>query len=186
MKIFEVIAGFGSGGAETLLKDIAIGFKEKNHEVAVIIIDALSDDISEKSKINQLRAKGIEVISLDKKPADRSIRVFFKIYKLLIKHRPEVIHIHSFLAALYFFPFSFYFSKVKFFQTLHSTRIMESKLRTLFYSKLFILKYKNIYCSDEVSNSLRKILGEGTIIHNGISSHKNKNIRNLIEYENSI
>lgn len=186
MKILEVIAGFGSGGAETLLKDIAIGFKEKDHEVVVIIMDELSNDVSEISKINQLRANGIEVISLDRKPADRSLGIFFKIFKLIKKHRPSVIHIHSFLAALYFFPFSFYFFKIKFVQTIHSTRILESKLRKLFYTKLFTLKYKNIYCSDEVSNCLTKALGEGIVIDNGISSHKNRNIRNFIEEEYSI
>lgn len=186
MKIFEVIAGFGAGGAETFLKDLAIGFKKKDHEVIVIIIDQFSDDVSEVSKINQLRDNGIEVISLNRKCKERNFFIFFKIFKLLMKHKPEVVHIHSFLAAIYFFPFSLYGSKAKFFQTIHSTHIIETKLQKIFYSKLLPLRYKNIYCSEVAGHSLKNILGEGMIINNGIYPLLNKNIRKLIEEEYNI
>lgn len=186
MKIFEVIAGFGAGGAETLLKDLAIGFKEKDHEVIVIIIDQFSDDVSEISKIKQLREKDIEVVSLNRKPGEKSVFIFSKIYKLFVRHRPAVVHIHSFLAAVCLFPFSLYFSKIKFVQTIHSTRVIETKLHKLFYTKLFPLKYKNIYCSDLAFVSLKRDLGEGIVIDNGIFRKRNRNIRKIIEKEYNI
>lgn len=185
MKIIEVIVSFGSGGAETLLKDLAVGFKKNNHDVLVVIIDQFSDDVSEISKINQLRKNDIEVISLNRKPGDKSFFLLFKIYKLLNEKKPALVHIHSLFAAIYFFPFAFIF-KTKFVQTIHNTKIIGNKLQELFYSKLFPLKYKNVYCSDEAYTSLKTIVGEGVVINNGIASYANKNIRKLIEKEYNI
>ncbi|WP_165572115.1 glycosyltransferase [Flavobacterium sp. KMS] len=179
MKILEVIASLGAGGAETLLKDLAIGIKKHNHEVLVVIIDSFSNDISEMSKINQLFENGIKVISLNRKPGEKSLFLFFKIYKLLKENKPTLIHIHSFLASIYFFPFAFIF-KIKFVQTIHNTHISESKLLKLAYSKLFHLKFKYTYCSDEAYLSLNKIIGEGMVINNGIAFHANQNIREFI------
>lgn len=184
MKIFEVIAGFGAGGAETLLKDLAIGFKEKDHEVVVIIVDQFSDDVSEIFKIKHLREKGIKVISLGRKPKNKSIFLLFSIYKVLKKYQPTVIHLHSYLAAIYFFPFSFIF-KTKYVQTLHSSQINVNKFYKIFYT-LFSLKYKNVYCSDEAYSSSKKWIGEGIVINNGITFHSNNNTRKRIEEDYNI
>lgn len=185
MKIIEVIAGFGAGGAETLLKDLAIGLKKLDIEILVVVIDKFTDDVTEMSKIKQLREKGIEVISLNRKPGDKSLSLLFSVYRLLKKNKPTVVHIHSFLAAIYFFPFAFIF-KTKFVQTIHSTKIPQAKLYKVAYTKLFPLKYKNIYCSDEAYTSLNKMIGEGVVINNGIIASTNQNIRKFIENEYSI
>ncbi|KIC01410.1 hypothetical protein OA88_14075 [Flavobacterium sp. JRM] len=185
MKIIEVIAGFGAGGAEALLKDLSIGIKEENHEVLVIIVDQFSSDVSEISKINQLNQKGIRVISLNRKPQDKSFLLFFKIYKILKEYQPTVVHIHSFLAAVYFFPFAFVF-KSKFVQTIHSTQVAETKLQKIFYSILFPLKYRKVYCSETAYTSLKKIIGEGAVISNGIASYISNDIREYIEKEFNI
>jgi glycosyltransferase involved in cell wall biosynthesis len=186
MRILEIIAGFGAGGAETLLKDLSIELENKGHKVLVIVIDEFIEDVSEISKINQLNKNDIEVISLNRKPGDKSFLLLFKIYGVLKKFRPEVVHIHSFLAAIYFFPFSIFLSNCKFVQTIHSTHIIESKWHKLFYSKLFPLKYKTVFCSNDAYDSLKNIFREGIVIANGIPLYTNKNIRKFIDEKYSI
>lgn len=181
MRIIEVVAGFGAGGAETLLKDLSIGFKSKGHEVLVVVIDELTDDVSEVSKISQLRQNDIEIISLNRKPGRKSFSLFFEIYKIIKINTPDVVHIHSFLGALYFFPFSLFFSKCKFVQTIHSTHVLHSKWYKVVYSKILRLKYKNVFCSDESYRILNQLIGEGIVINNGIPTGTNQNIRKFME-----
>jgi len=179
MRIVEVIAGFGAGGAETLLKNLSIGFESRNNEVLVVIIDQFSDDITEINKINELHENGIKVVSLERKPSENNLKMVFKIRKLLNEFKPNIVHIHSLLGAYYFLPFSF-FSKIKFVQTIHNTKIYDKLIHKLFYQFIFKIKYKTIYCSEESRISLKNHVGEGIVIDNGIPIHPNKNIREQI------
>jgi glycosyltransferase involved in cell wall biosynthesis len=185
MRIVEVIAGFGAGGAETLLKDLSIGFEIRNSEVLVVIIDQFSNDISEVNKIKELHENGIKVISLGRKQSKKPIILFFEIQKILKEFKPNVVHVHSFLAAYYFLPFSF-FSKIKFVQTIHNTKLDNTILQRIFYKYIFKIKYKNIYCSEEAHNSLKDTVGKGIVIDNGIQTLHNVNIRRQIEKDYGI
>jgi len=185
LKIFEVINSLGAGGAETLLKDLSIGFENKNHQVSVIILDQFSDDISEIEKINTLQKYGIKTYSLGRKPGKNSLNPVFEIYSLIKKHQPDIIHIHSFLAGLYFLPFTLSRKNI-FFETIHNTHIMESKLQKFVYTNLFKRRYKRIFCSEESRNSLDQLIGKGIVIDNGIPNNPYSNIRLEIEQEFAI
>jgi glycosyltransferase involved in cell wall biosynthesis len=185
MRIVEVIAGFGAGGAETLLKNLSIGFESSNNQVLVVIIDQLSDDISEVNKINELHENGIKVVSLGRKPSENKMRLLFEIRKILNEFKPNIVHIHSLLGAYYFFPFSF-FSKIKFVQTIHSTKIDNRLIHRFFYKYVFKIKCKTIYCSEEARISLKNYVGEGIVIDNGIPTYHNRNIREQILEEYKI
>lgn len=182
LKIFEVINCLGAGGAETLLKDLSIGFQNNNHQVFVIILDTFSQDISEIEKINTLQKYGIITYSLGRKPGHQTLNPVFEIYSLLKKHQPDVVHIHSFLAGLFFFPFSISKKNI-FFQTIHNTQIFENKLQKFVFSKLFKRNYKNIFCSEEAHHSLHQLIGKGIVIDNGIPNNPYSNIRLEIEQE---
>lgn len=185
MKIFEVINSLGAGGAETLVKDLSIGFQKKGHQVIVITLDEVSDDISELKKIKNLKESGIETYCLGRKAGSKSISPVIEIDVLLKKHKPDIIHIHSFLAGLYFFPFSIV-NKYNFFQTIHSSHILLYKIQKFSYTKLFKRKYKNIFCSEESDRSLHQLIGKGIVIDNGIPNNPYSNIRLEIEQEFAI
>lgn len=99
MKIVHCIYSFNTGGAETMLVDIA-NEQAKTQDVTIIIVNDsfqqnLIDTVSEKVKI----------IFNHRKPNSRSIWPIIKLNWILWRLRPEVVHIHNATLTRIILPF---------------------------------------------------------------------------------
>lgn len=89
MRIFHIIFTLNIGGAETMLVDIA-NEQSKEDDVTVCIID----DCLNVQLLNSISSR-VKVILLGRKPGSHSLLPFLKLNCLLLKNKPDVVHIHN-------------------------------------------------------------------------------------------
>ncbi len=183
MRVIETIASLGSGGAETLIKDLSIGLKHKGAEVLVIVTDSLYNEPSENFKIQQLKDQGIEVKSLNRVSGKKHIVPFFRFIRLAAEFKPTAVHFHSFISGIYLLPYLLFSRKVNFFQTIHNTKSFLGKLSSLVQKYIFGRFCRLIYCSEEAETRLQKVYGNGVVINNGVSLPLLNNIRENVNTE---
>lgn len=182
MKIIEIIASLGSGGAETLITDLSIGLTAKGADVLVVVIDPFYGDVSEQSKIENLINQGIQVISLDRKPGGIRVKTFYKLHEIIKSFNPKIVHFHSFIAGFYLLPKIVCSRKINFFQTIHNTKDNLNSLNRCLQKYIMSVNSSLIYCSNEAFKSLSSIYGTGSVINNGVAVGNLKNKRdNLCE-----
>lgn len=183
MRIIETIASLGSGGAETLVKDLSIGLKHKGADVLVLVTDKFTQDTSASYKIELLKAQGIEVKSLNRMPGKKQVLPFIRFLYLMLKFKPDVVHFHSFISGVYLLPCLFLFRRVNFFQTIHNTKNFLGRNGSWVQKHILSKFCQLIYCSDEAGQRLKITYGAGHVISNGISLPNPKNIREKINAE---
>lgn len=100
MKVVQVIHGLNMGGAETLVKDYAIGLKKIGVDVAVLCLEHISSPYEE-----MLQQQGIPVVfacddfelKFRKNIVTRVLNrllLYRAIHRQIIKLKPDLIHIH--------------------------------------------------------------------------------------------
>ncbi|WP_417199529.1 glycosyltransferase family 4 protein [Bizionia sp.] len=182
MRVIEVIASLGSGGAETLVKDLSIGLKHKQAEVLVVVVDQLYNESSENYKIKQLEEQGIQVKSLNRKPGKKQFSTFLNFYNIIKEFKPSIIHFHSFIGGFYLIPFMLFFRDIKYFQTVHSTKNFLGQFNRAVQKNIFNRFCKLIYCSEAASKNLSTTYGAGITINNGVTVNNPNCVREkLIE-----
>ena len=151
MKIVHIIFSFNTGGAETMLIDIA-NCQSVNNKVSIIIInDSVNDALLSKIK------DCVQVIKIGRSEGSRSIFDVVKLNYIIAKFSPDIIHTHqSSIIRMIFYPFA------KKFLTVHAMGIPNT----------YFSKYDNLFA---ISNAVcRDILKKGTYnvitIPNGIDS----------------
>lgn len=133
MKILEIIPQLEEGGAERIAVDLCNEFT-KTTEVHLILFF----NSSRQKFLYKRLDPTIKVHLLDKR-LGFDIRLFSKIFKLIKKISPDIVHTHI-GAIKYTFPCALVFKKINFFHTVHNDADKEQKplLRKLlrfFYSK---------------------------------------------------
>lgn len=152
MKILQISYSLGSGGAERFVVDLSNELSRQGHDVTLCI---LRDDTQGNfgfykhevsAKINYINLKIPVGIRLN------NIAVLFKLIKRL---KPQIVHCHLNLVN-YIFPLIIIFTKIRFFQTIHSNPMREVSnsfeywIRRYFYTNF---KMKAITISEENSCS---------------------------------
>jgi glycosyltransferase involved in cell wall biosynthesis len=152
MKILQILYTLGPGGAERLVVDISNELSRQGHDVTLCVMrDDLQGnygfykpEISEKiNYINLLIPVGLR------------LRNIFILYKLINKFKPQVVHCHLNLVN-YVFPLTLIFTKIRFFQTIHSNPSHEVSSRIEYWIRRFFysnLKMKTITISQETSDA---------------------------------
>jgi glycosyltransferase involved in cell wall biosynthesis len=64
MRITHIICSLRAGGAERMAVDLSCGLAARGHAIRFVVIDRLSGDAAEESKVRELAAAGIEVVNL--------------------------------------------------------------------------------------------------------------------------
>jgi len=115
MVILQVIHSLGNGGAEKFVVELSNELAKTN-EVKLCSVKQVEEWMIPPKKINA----AVELIKLNlyKK---YSIVLFCKLFRLIKKSRPDVVHVHSSILVLYFYFLSLFFKKTIFLQTIHST-----------------------------------------------------------------
>ena len=151
MKIAHIIFSFHTGGAETMLIDIA-NCQSNNNEVSVIIInDSVNESLLSKIK------EGVQIIKIGRSEGSRSIFDIIKFNYIIAKLSPDIIHSHnSPIAKLIFYPFA------KLFLTVHDMGISNTYFSR--YDALFAIS--GAVCEDILKKGSYNVV----TVPNGIDS----------------
>ena len=88
MKIIQIIPCFNFGGAETMCENLIYSLSDRGHSVSAISLFDTHTAITER-----LEKRGIRIIYLNKKPG-LDLTMFSKIFKVLKKEKPDIVHMH--------------------------------------------------------------------------------------------
>lgn len=141
MKVVHVISSFGPGGAEILVKDIALR-TDRSINVEVWAIGKGEDPEFEKRFREELSAHNIGYADVGKTANKDRLWVLFRMRELIRQRKPDVINSHSELATFYIAP-ALIGTGIKLVQTIHNTVIMYTSLQK-YYAKHFVDKYAAI------------------------------------------
>ena len=168
MIILEVIPAFRIGGAEMMIKDLALELN-KNNEVVIITFEKV-DSFLEKAIINSR----IKWFCLNKKKGF-DFKLLFKLRKIIKQINPDVIHTH--LTSFEYVYLASLFSKYPIYHTVHNLAEKEVNgsrfvLRRKFYKS-------NRVCFVAISNKVKESIFSKyktkksiPLIYNGIQLDK--------------
>jgi len=129
MKIIELTDSLEKGGAEKFLVELSNELSN-NNEVIICSVRRHSERQISSIKIDEK----VKIIFMNNKNK-LSFLLFFRLFFLIKRIKPEVVHIHSSILVFYCFLLSGMFKRILFVQTIHNTL-------TPGYIKL--MKYLNI------------------------------------------
>jgi len=115
MKIIEIVYSLGNGGAEKFTVELSNELA-KNNEMKLCSVKAIAGWMIPPKKITA----AVELIQLNFNKK-YSIVLFCKLFSLIKKNRPDVVHVHSSILIFYFYILSLFFKKTHFLQTVHNT-----------------------------------------------------------------
>ena len=164
MKIILAISSLGNGGAEKLVVELANELS-LNSDIDLISFKPIDDDMLPPRYLSNK----VHLKSLNKKKGF-DFRVIWKLFCLLKKNKPDVVHLHLNMPLLYFLPIIPFFTSIKFVFTIHSA----FETHAFFFKKLnkiyFYKRVKNICLTnsiyDKFSQSFPKL--DFNVIENGI------------------
>lgn len=129
MKIIQVMPFFGLGGAETMCENLVYELKKIGHEVIVVSLYSKQTPITER-----LEKMEIDIRYLNKKEGfDGSL--FYKLRKLFLQERPDVIHTHIYTTK-YVFPIAVQL-RIRVVHTVHSIATKEMSKASRILNKFF-------------------------------------------------
>ena len=170
MKILQVIPTLGSGGAERFVVDLSNELVANGHEVILCTLFDINKNSLDSFFLKELDSK-IKIISLNKS-LGFDIKVFYKLYQVIKKNKPDIIHSH--LAVLnYLLPSTILYGKKKFFHTLHNdaSMLVENTFSRVNSNFMYKNKFLTPICiSDESLKSFEKLYGKqqnAKLIYNG-------------------
>jgi glycosyltransferase involved in cell wall biosynthesis len=88
IKILQIIPTLGLGGAEIIVEHLSLALIEQGFDVSVVSLYKEHSPITER-----LEAYGIPIFYLNKKKG-LDLKIFFRLYKLFKKEKPDVVHTH--------------------------------------------------------------------------------------------
>ena len=152
MKIIQIANSLGNGGAEKFVVELSNELSKQN-EVILCTMLPNKDWMIQSHRIN-LKVKNTCLNSAKK----YSFNNWSSLFKYIKKEEPDIVHVHTSLVAFYLLLFPFYFSKIKFFQTIHSAKSPAyTKLFSWFNIVPFLrLKWKHVCISDAIFQDYSK------------------------------
>lgn len=134
MKIIEFISQLGSGGAERFAVDLSNELAQ-NNEVILCISNSIDKHGFYKNEISP----NVKVICLNKK-SGIDFSILIKIYNLIRKEKPDIVHTH--LSAIIYILFSsILYRKAKYFHTIHNTAQYEYEGKVGYWIRKFLFKH---------------------------------------------
>lgn len=88
MKIIQIIPCFNFGGAETMCENLIYSLADRGHSVSAISLFDTHTAVTER-----LEKRGIKITYLNKK-LGLDFKMFSKIFKVLKKEKPDIVHMH--------------------------------------------------------------------------------------------
>lgn len=154
MRIMQIIPDLRLAGAETMCANLCVALADLKHDVCVVSLYNTQTAIT-----RRLEASGIRVIYLNKR-LGFDVSLFFKLFALFNKEKPEVVHTHI-IASKYALPVSLLYGIKKRVHTIHSVAQREqSKLGRSINQLMFRLGGTTpVALSDEIQKTVCDVYG---------------------------
>lgn len=164
MKILEIIPQLGQGGAERFVIDLCNELS-KCHKVTLVSLYNIDKHGFFKDELSP----NVKLISMNKHMGI-DLKIFFKLYRLILQERPNVVHTHLRCITYTILAFTL-LRKVKFIHTVHNDAYKEASDKLSIWCRSFAFKHKfvqPITISEESQKSFQKLYGvPSTLIYNG-------------------
>ena len=153
--IWEIIPTLGGGGAEKMVLDLADGLNNTNYQTRVISL--YSKDYATSNRVEYAKERQIDVSFLNKH-AGFDLALLFKILKMIIKEKPDIVHTH--IESFQYIAVAKWFHKFNHVHTMHSivgreSRIYQFLLRTASRKKMTYF----VALSKAIEKSMRQKYG---------------------------
>lgn len=186
MKILHFLTNIDTGGAEKFCVDLCntqVSFS--GTEIFLCVLDHLNED---QPLIKQISPK-IKLISLNKK-GGYSLKIIFKIFKLLNKINPDIIHVNG--RALIYTSLAILLKRIPSIYTVHTLANKEYNKYFKMYNKFLFTFFPKLFTpvaiSQTVLKTIQKTYGKqyNEVVYNGSSELKTtsalENVKNNIEF----
>lgn len=166
LNVMVVIFSLSIGGAERLIVDWAISCKQTQKVEPVIVV--VNRDYDE-NLVAMLRASGITLYLLNRRPGSKSIVPFARMIQLLYGIRPKVVHAHNYSSFKVASLLKVFLPTARLFTTVHTTGLAQTFSRIdLGLSRLFGTRF--IAISEAVAQDCRAAqLKRVEVIYNGVN-----------------
>lgn len=170
MKILQVITSLRIGGAEKLVTDLSVMFRQEGHDVDVLIFDGIDTPL-----LTRLQKEGIRVIRYNKGGSVYNPLFILRLSRLIPKY--DIVHTHN-TSCQYFVAMAKHLcncNNVKFITTEHSSNNRRRKLYGFKnIDKWMYNQYNKIVSiSDKTTEKLQNFIGNNIqieTIYNGIDT----------------
>ncbi|MFC2080848.1 glycosyltransferase [Bacteroidota bacterium] len=115
MTILQVTDSLANGGAEKFVVELSNELAKKRSCILCSVKSVENWMIPPKSISPEVE---LNILNITNKI---SIILFLKLFSLIRKHKPGVVHVHSSILVFYLYILSVLFRKIKFIQTVHNT-----------------------------------------------------------------
>ena len=185
MKIVHILADLCTGGGQKFAIDLCNELaQDPANEVYIFVLDKIDDSFMLVSKISDK----VELISADK-VGGFSLKTVPKIYKILSKIKPDVVHTH--LRALAYSSVPLILLKIPTIHTVHNVAQKEigTKIRRYYKFLYDYFNFRPVSISHQVLESVKSEYGNNQIelIYNGTKAlNKTKQFEKTEDYINSL
>lgn len=142
MKILHIIGQFNAGGAETLVKDLAIELAKNQNQVEVWALVNSDDKLFERSYREELMKYGVVTRNLGKRRGKDQLKIIYNIYKNIKEYNPDIINTHLEMISFYVIIANMLIGK-NIIQTIHNTVIDHPYIQK-YFAKIFCKKFISI------------------------------------------
>lgn len=105
MRIVHIICGPGAGGAEMLVRDMAMVMLERGHQLHIVFLQTAAesgrDDSFANRFLDNLKQKGISYEFIGKRSRRNPFLGIFKIRRMVKAFKPDIIHAHLYWPLLF-------------------------------------------------------------------------------------
>jgi glycosyltransferase involved in cell wall biosynthesis len=172
MKIVHIVPTISIGGLQKFALDLSNTLNKMNHEVHIIILDKERDD-----DMSQFFSKGVSQHYIYNNEKRIDVSLFKKIYKLVHKIKPNIIHTHG--ISLLYSALLIIFSNFNFIHTVHNLAQNESGKVRRHINKIFFKYFEvlPVAISDEVRQSILSYYSLNSVvkIDNGLTKPEKTN-----------
>ena len=169
MKILHILTSINTGGAEKYCVDICNTQADiSDNDIYLCVLDKITKD----HPLVEMISSNVNLISLDKE-GGYSLKIIFKIYQLLSKINPDIIHLNG--RALVYSSAPILLKRIPSVYTVHTMAHKEYNKYIRGYIRFIFNTFPTIFepvaISQSVSETVKKIYGEHleTVIYNGSS-----------------
>ena len=199
-KVVHFIHGLNMGGAETLVKDYALGLDKSKYDVTVLCYQHYNSPYEE-----ILKQSGVKVVYASdemKLWGEKGIvpmvinhyQLYFEIKKKLHELEPDILHTH--LPVNAYVKFAHLPKTVKLFHTVHSQpkelwNVKNIQRKKDYLAAKWLVKYRNqrmIVLYDDMKREVNDLFGvdNSIVLNNGIDFSKFENAKNRLEMRHEL
>ena len=182
MKVIEIVSSFSPGGAEILVKDLAINLCKKVN-IEVWALGRGKDKYFEKKYVEDLKRENVKTLIFCKKPHRNRVKIIIDLRKQILKYKPDIINTH--LEHVNFFVVLATFGlNIPIVHTIHNTKIKYLWF-IRFFLKYFIKMFVaiSIKTKEVIQRQLNIPSNKISLILNGINLQKFNNLKRIEKEE---